>query len=77
MALDILSASFDLVGYALKLASEVQAEKNTPEMIAAAQRQAHADLDSQRDKLEAIMTDESRPKKERDAAFQVLQILDS
>ncbi len=77
MAADPISAGLDVIAAAATLAAKIQDEKNTPQMVEAVKRQAHQDLDQHRDKLETIVSDQKQSKEKRDAAFQILQILDS
>ncbi len=74
---DPISAGLDVVAAAANLAAKVQEEKNTPEMIKAATEKAKLEWDSKRDSLEAILSNPKETKERKDAAFQILQILDS
>ncbi len=77
MASDPISAGLDVVAAAANLAAKIQDEKNTPQMVKAAQEKVKLEWDAKRDKLEAILADEKSSKAEQDAAFQILQVLDS
>lgn len=74
---DPISAGLSVITAATNLAAKLQDEKNTPQMVEAAKKQAHADFDDRRDELEAILANPKKSKEEKDAAFQILQILDS
>lgn len=74
---DPITAGLSVIAAATNLAAKIQDEKNTPEMVAAAKRQAHIDFDEKRDQLEAILANDQKSEAEKTAAFQILQILDS
>lgn len=74
---DPISAGLSVIAAATNLAAKLQEERNSPEMVAAAKRQAHIDFDEKRDQLEAILSDDKKSEAEKTAAFQILQVLDS
>lgn len=74
---DPISAGLDVIAAAANLVAKIQDEKNTPAMVKAAKEKAKLEWDSKRDRLEAILADPKASKKQKDAAFQILQVLDS